>query len=611
MFGGIYKVNNVKNKVKYNNDKEELKILNISRKDGKKITRDEMIKLSNKLQESYQKRYSRGIISVSIKYPERYYSADVSTLNETINYFTMNDYNEMDQDPEEYKSFRFNFFPISQKPYGGSDQNNDCLINCIKKIIQTNKNKIDAEELKSYLGLERNDKIPLSKLSLVEKYIEEKTKMDYAIFVSGDYEFISSRDTNKKIRLILSDEHYSIDKELISKKTVAFEEKKIVMYEWKGENVNCFDGEKCFELSRKEYDEIKSKPLSSEFLLVNKNYNNKAKKLTLEESYFAYIEMANEIKKETNGYINFYKCASVKDVALNHFYNSIKSVQPEPIYNNEAEWISNASFGATTHWEKYEGQIHSFDVNSHYPNILSKNFHYFPVKEGEYKSIQTVAEKAEYGIYRCKITNTENKSHKLFRFNPLNYYTHLDIETARKYNFKIELIQDEQPNFLYYSKDKLMNGAFLFKHYVNDLYALKEKKIKGAKDLLNVLWGALSEHNFNKFSVDSDTEINITDAKIVSMYSTDERIKLKVISYKYGYFKTNFARMKPFVLAYGRDRLFHVFKNYEQNIVRCHTDGVWMTDYPDSILTGTKLGQVKYEGIKDVNIRGLNKTKII
>ena len=64
--------------------------------------------------------------------------------------------------------------------------------------------------------------------------------MDYAIFVSGDYEFISSRDTNKKIRLILSDEHYSIDKELISKKTVAFEEKRIVMYEWNGEVVNCF-----------------------------------------------------------------------------------------------------------------------------------------------------------------------------------------------------------------------------------------------------------------------------------------------------------------------------------------------------------------------------------
>jgi hypothetical protein len=433
--------------------------------------------------------------------------------------------------------------------------------------------------------------------------------MDYAIFVSGDYPFISSLNTNKRIRLILSDEHYSLDKEFILQKNIAFEEKKIVMYEWKGESVNCFDGDKHFDLSRKQYDEIKSKPMSSDYLLVNKNFNAKAKKMTLEEAHAAYIEMADEMKRETNGYINFYKCASIKDVALHHFYNLIKSVQPEPIYNNEAEWISNASFGATTYWEKYEGEVHSFDVNSHYPCLLTKNYNYFPVKEGEYKQIINIAQKAEYGIYRCKITSTENKPYKFFRFNPLNYYTHLDIEVARKYQLNIEMIHDEQPNFLFYSKDKLMNGAFLFKHYVNDLYALKEKKIQGSKDLLNILWGALSESNYNKFSVDSETELNIKNAKIVSMYTTDERIKLKVISYEYGYFKTNFARMKAFVLAYGRDRLYHIFHNYENLVVRAHTDGVFMTEYPESILTGTKLGHVKYEGTKYVDIKGLNKIK--
>ena len=60
----------------------------------------------------------------------------------------MYDYNEMDDDPEAYESFRFNFFPIAKKTVGGTDPNNDCLMNCIKKVIQTHKNKIDAEELK-------------------------------------------------------------------------------------------------------------------------------------------------------------------------------------------------------------------------------------------------------------------------------------------------------------------------------------------------------------------------------------------------------------------------------------------------------------------------------
>ena len=89
----------------------------------------------------------------------------------------MDDYNIYDEDPGEYKYFQFIFIPITKLAKGRSDPNNDCLINCIKKVIQSHKNKIDAEELKQYLGLERNDKIPLSKLSLVEKKIEEKAKM--------------------------------------------------------------------------------------------------------------------------------------------------------------------------------------------------------------------------------------------------------------------------------------------------------------------------------------------------------------------------------------------------------------------------------------------------
>jgi hypothetical protein len=311
------------------------------------------------------------------------------------------------------------------------------------------------------------------------------------------------------------------------------------------------------------------------------------------------------MKKATDGRINFYKCGSVKDMALNLWYNNVKSVQPDIIRNSEAEWIDKASFGAITYWKKYQGVVHSFDVNSHYPNILTKNFNYFPVREGEFKTIENITEKPEYGIYRCEIT--PNGQTKFFRYNPSNYYTHLDIAIAREYKLEIELIQDEQPNFLFYSKDKLMNGAFLFKHYVNDIYTLKEQKILGSKDLLNVLWGALSEHRVTKFSVVSDDELNITDAKIICMYSTDERIKFKVISYKYGYFLTNWARLKPFLLGYGRDRLYHVFNKFEKDIVRIHTDGCLLSEYPPNILTGTKLGQVKYEGCFRVNITGLNK----
>ena len=107
----------------------------------------------------------------------------------------------------------------------------------------------------------------------------------------------------------------------------------------------------------------------------------------------------------------------------------------------------------------------------------------FPIKSGEFKVLNAIQEKPEFGIYRCKITGKG----KLFVFNAESYYTQADILVARDYGFTIELIQDGQPNFLYYSKDCLISGSTLFKKYVETLYSLKQNKVKGAKLLLNIL----------------------------------------------------------------------------------------------------------------------------
>ena len=130
---------------------------------------------------------------------------------------------------------------------------------------------------------------------------------------------------------------------------------------------------------------------------------------------------------------------------------------------------------------------------------MQKNNHYFPIKEGNFEILTTLpvelfdpsmigasSFQLEYGIYRCIITKEDNKPYKFFRFNPKNKYTHLDIIVAIQYGLKIEMILDGKPNALIYSKDKLMNGAYLFKTYIDELYELKQQKVKGSKDLLNV-----------------------------------------------------------------------------------------------------------------------------
>ena len=121
-----YDITILKNKAEYNGQK--MSIMNFKHKDKTKIRRNEMIKFCDEILKSYRKKYADGIIEVSIKYPNRWYSADATYLKDDINYFTLNEYDEFEDDPEEYAEFRMYFIPIVKKAEGGTDKYNDCLI---------------------------------------------------------------------------------------------------------------------------------------------------------------------------------------------------------------------------------------------------------------------------------------------------------------------------------------------------------------------------------------------------------------------------------------------------------------------------------------------------
>ena len=140
-----------------------------------------------------------GLISVSIKYPQRWYSGNVSHFNSPINYFTPSDSLLDFEDPEEYEKIRFQFIPFKKIAEGGKDDSpsdmhgsaghNDCLMNCIMKYFKNTRKWIDPAQLKEKLGLQRDDPIPISMMSEVENIINYKDEKPYAIFVSGDFNY--------------------------------------------------------------------------------------------------------------------------------------------------------------------------------------------------------------------------------------------------------------------------------------------------------------------------------------------------------------------------------------------------------------------------------------
>jgi hypothetical protein len=355
-------------------------------------------------------------------------------------------------------------------------------------------------------------------------------------------------------------------------------------------------------------------------------YIKVAKSAELIKEYDMYIDNADQLKQITHGRINLYKTQTIKETALKLFYEQIQHIQdPDQIDDAEAEFILNCYRGGLLFGEKYKGTAYKGDVCSMYPSIMTSKI-MFPTKKGEFKTITTEQMYCKNksgetyfktGIYRAIITST-NKDKKLFHFNNLNYYTNVDLALAHKLNFTIELINDNTPNFLFYPASSLTTGTTLFKNYINYLFELKQAHpdLQYIKRILNILWGALSETNItNSYSTTTDKEITINDnERIVNINKYNDNhfiIECEEVGNK---FCSGFARISPFLTAYGRSMIAQLAKEHVKDvnhIYRVHTDSI-LSSEPLNIKDKSecKLGDFGLEhGKKEVEV--VNMMKVI
>ena len=161
--GDKFQFKTIANNTTYNGTK--LRIREITRKDGEMMSRKQMKKMCNQFLADLREKYpdAEGLVSVTIKYDNRWYSGDVSNFHQPINYFSLDDYEEMGEDPGYYEAIRFQFIPFTKLKKGGKDEHNDCFINCLYKFFKATKKFIDPQKLKESIGLERDDLIPIDK----------------------------------------------------------------------------------------------------------------------------------------------------------------------------------------------------------------------------------------------------------------------------------------------------------------------------------------------------------------------------------------------------------------------------------------------------------------
>lgn len=480
---------------------------------------------------------------------------------------------------------------------GGANANNDCLYQCLSKAVINHEKYIGASDkaFKRRLDVPVNEPVSVYKL----KEIDEMLPQSVGLHVSGQLNYyISTKKNHIPIYIRLSNGHYELEERRLFK-IRGYGEKPIAVYYQKDTKNVIYDGEKIVKKSINEWREY------SKDLHIYKTTANDEESLI--EEYNLLMEDYQTLLKETDGLINLKLVNSISDMSVYLFREMTRYRDyPETIMNDEADWINKASMAAIIYNRKgFKGEAYPYDINSHYPHIMSKSNTFFPVSSGAFEKIEQLdMSNLKYGIYRCQITNTVN--YKFFRFNKQNYYTHIDILHANRLGMKIELIQDETPNALMY--DNIIRGDYLFGDFVKYLFEKKQTcTSKTYKSLLNNLWGKLCQSKKMKWITDKNEEEIVIGANrkidyIIPLPSNDisnEKYRISLVDIN-NPFHHSYARFKPFILAYGRSYISQIAQPYQDNIVRIHTDSVWF-DTDIELKTSDKLGSLKKENMKIID----------
>lgn len=291
------------------------------------------------------------------------------------------------------------------------------------------------------------------------------------------------------------------------------------------------------------------------------------------------------------------------------------ATEPEPITETEGEILDKVFMGGLSYHEIYKGFGVLYDINSMYPSLLIDPKFMIPMVAGtptkltieEFES-NRARNYFKYGIYRCNIEGT----HKLFKPNRANHYTHYDLTCANELGLKISLIEDDEFNYYAYDKEGLVQSRKLFSEYVNYFYELKSK-CKIAKALLNCLWGGLTTRKQVKKVVNRDIDAKLDeDLNITSLNPIDDETLLVTMEKPQNRFQNDFARVGVFLTSYARLKMMRHAKPYQDNIIRIHTDSILLNeDLKVNFDVNNEIGSWKLEGKGQVDIKHLNSCKFI
>ena len=100
--------------------------------------------------------------------------------------------------------------------------------------------------------------------------------------------------------------------------------------------------------------------------------------------------------------------------------------------------------------------------------------------------------------------------------------------------------------------------------------------------------------------------IHFDNNEILHIKHCDNKITLH-LSHNDNIYKTNYARMCPFLLSQARYNISKIIEPYKNDVINCHTDGFTLPYHPKELKTGLNIGELKYNGYcENYNIKNCN-----
>lgn len=315
-------------------------------------------------------------------------------------------------------------------------------------------------------------------------------------------------------------------------------------------------------------------------------------------AYEEYKEECDDLLERGN--INmFHHAFNIKTAMMNMFYYHNRSF----MMGKMPYWEKCLIFDTTRSGLKYmrqscvdvEQEYESYHINSFYPYIMClKKCLVLPYTEPNCQKLTSLPTILPYGLYNVFISGFTDDT-RFIMPNKNNLYTHFDLKTARELGLNIELNEDCKFNAYIYPKRVLPYR--IFKNYVDALYPLKQKDVKLAGVLLTGLLESLCKIKRKIININSH---NITRKMLGHSYmleNTDGTTSLNMsVPDTKDLFKYDYARIYPFVIAYGRRKLFQTIKPFLDSVVRINTDSIFVLKGTEvSLKLSDKLGDWKKE----------------